>query len=509
MSIETLPALLALRAEDSPGVDAVVDHDQRVGYAELDTRSRERAAWLVARGVNKGHRVGLLMENGCEWALNACAAMRIGATLVPLSTLLKPPELAAQLALAGVRQLVATPAFHGRDYRAELADLDRAALPSLAAVYFSDELGDGGTPDRFAVTDALADSVRPGDDMVVIFTSGSGGTPRGVIHTHGGALRANAAGLEARCIRRGERLYLPMPLFWAGGFAGGLVSALNAGATLLTEAIAEPAQTLGFLQREQVTLFRGWPDQAAQIALHPDFHPRQLETLKPGSLPALLPASPHGERTRQASLFGMTETFGPCCGYAMDTGMPADKAGSCGKPFAGIELRIVDPDSGEPLPAGKTGCLQLRGRNLFRGICGREREDTFTADGWFASGDLGRLDEDGFFYFAGRGDDMIKLRGVSVFPAEIANALESLASVQRAFVTGLELEGQLHVGAAILPEPGAYCVPLELERELATRLTSFKVPSRWHVLSSLEELPRTPTGKVDRPALCALLLGSA
>ncbi len=506
MTCETLPALLAQRAHDSPAVDAVVDHDRRLSYTELFNLSRERAAWLVARGVNQGHRVGLLMENGCEWVLNACAVMRIGATLVPLSTLLQAPELQAQLALAGVRHLVASERLRGRDYRAEFAAGDlRAALPSLNNLFWQGEPGLGGDPATGAVTDALSASVRPGDDMAIIFTSGSSGAPKGVIHTHGGALRANAAGLAARCVGAGDRLYLPMPLFWAGGFSGGLVTALNAGATLLTEAASQPAQTLAFLRRERASLFRGWPDQAAQIAAHPDYRQEDLSTLKPGSLDAVLPPEQRGTPGRRASLFGMTETFGPCCGYAMDKDMPADKAGSCGRPFEDMEMRIVDADSGAEMPRGETGCLQLRGRNLFRAICGREREETFSADGWYTSGDLARLDADGFLYHAGRLDDMIKLRGVSVFPAEIVAAIESLDGVGRAFVSELQIDGRQCLGAAVLPLAPARCDPAELQRQLGERLSAFKVPSRWRLLASLEEVPRTATGKLDRPALREML----
>ena len=124
---------------------------------------------------------------------------------------------------------------------------------------------------------ALDASVRPADDLAIVFTSGSRGTPKGVIHTHGGALGAHR--VRARRPRRStrdDRLYIPMPFFWVGGFGTGLLSALVAGATLLTEARPEPARTLPFLERERVTLFRGWPDQAAALAAHPASRRRPL-----------------------------------------------------------------------------------------------------------------------------------------------------------------------------------------------------------------------------------------
>ena len=202
--------------------------------------------------------------------------------------------------------------------------------------------------------------MRPADDLVVLFTSGSTGRPKGTIHTHGGGLRATAAGLEARGIGPGERLYIPMPFFWTGGFSGGLLSTLLAGATLLTEAEPEPDRTLRLLERERVTLFRGWPDQAAKLAAHPAFAAADLSSLGDASLGAVLPAERRPAPGARANLFGMTETFGPYCGDRLDTDLPPDEWGSCGRPFAGIEVTIAED-----------GEICVRGPNLMRGVCGR------------------------------------------------------------------------------------------------------------------------------------------
>lgn len=509
MTTETIPALLALRSADSARSEAIVDHDSRLTYSELDALSRERATWLVAHGVNKGHRVGLLMPNRIEWAINAYAIMRIGAVLVPLSTFLRPTELCAQLSIAGVRHLIAVSDFRGRNYQQDIVSIDRTTLPSLRNIWWAKELGDGGSDDEKTVATALEALVRPANDMAIIFTSGSSGTPKGVIHTHGNAIRANAAGLDDRCVRKGARIYLPMPFFWIGGFAGGLISALNAGATLLTEAIPEPRQTLKFLEREKATLFRGWPDQAAQLASHPDLANTDLSTLAPGSLDALLPATSRSQPGLRANLFGMTETFGPFCGYALDKDMPADKSGSCGKPFDGMDIRIVDPDSGVVLPTGMIGSIQLGGRNILRGICGREREEIFTVDGWYDGGDLGWIDSDGYLYFSGRKDDMIKVRGVTLYPTEVESVLESIAGVQRAVVVEVAVDGahgnMKSVGAAIIPAAPASFDFAQFQRDVAMQLSAFKIPSRWIVLASLNDLPRAATGKIDKPRLRKML----
>src|SRR3546814_8235573 len=175
---------------------------------------------------------------------------------------------------------------------------------------------------------------------------------KGTIHTHGSALRATASGLGARRVERGSVLYIPMPLFWTGGFSGGLVSALLAGATLLTEAEPEPTRTLALLERERVTLFRGWPDQAARLAAHPGFAAADLSTLSDASLPAVPPLQRRPAPGARATLFGITETFGPYAGAALDVDLPPAAHGSCGRPFDGVGVRIVYPHRGAEVVAG-------------------------------------------------------------------------------------------------------------------------------------------------------------
>jgi acyl-CoA synthetase (AMP-forming)/AMP-acid ligase II len=478
---ETVPALLALRAKADPDVRAIVADGESATYAELDAAGAALAARLVADGVVKGDRVGLLAPNGVEWAVIAYAALRIGAVLVPLSTLLRPPELAAQLAAAHVSHLVAVPEVRGRR---PLDGLDTAGLPSLRAVWPTGGIPEAAAPE--ALVRAMEARVRPADDLTVLFTSGSTGPPKGVIHTHGGAIRATAAGLDLRGVGPGERLYVPMPFFWTGGFGTGLLATLIAGATLLTEAAPEPARTLDLLQRERVTLFRGWPDQAKRLAADPAFATADLSSLGDGSLGDLLPPERRPAPGARPNLFGMTETFGPYCGERLDTDLPPGKAGSCGRPFPGTEVRI-----------GDTGEIEVRGPNLFRGICGRTRPSVFSADGWYRTGDRGRLDEDGYLWFEGRLDDMFKVKGASVYPSEVEAALRSLDGVRQAHVT--EVAGE--VGAAVVTDTS----PATLAAAVRQRLSSFKVPTRWFVTADAGRIPVTATGKVDKAALRALL----
>src|SRR5262249_46726484 len=199
----TFPALLRRNREWYGATGAVVTLDDTVTHAALDARSRVRAARLVAAGVGKGTRVGLLAPNGIEWAVTAAAVLRIGGVLVPLSTLLRPPELEAQPRVAGVTHLALAQSFRGRSYPEDLAAV-APRLPRLRRVWPLDDPPAPAVGD--ALVAALEDVVRPADDLAVVFTSGSRGAPKGTIHTHGGALRAVASGLDARCVGPGERL---------------------------------------------------------------------------------------------------------------------------------------------------------------------------------------------------------------------------------------------------------------------------------------------------------------
>jgi acyl-CoA synthetase (AMP-forming)/AMP-acid ligase II len=402
--------------------------------------------------------------------------------------------------------------FLARDFLADLAAISPSLVPGrrLAVdafprlrsilVWDGDRPGVSDVPPRPELVDALDAAVRPADDLAVIFTSGSRGDPKGVIHTHGGALGATAAGLDARRLTADDRLYIPMPFFWVGGFGTGLLSTLIAGATLLTEARPEPERTLPFLERERVTLFRGWPEQAAALARDPRFATADLGSLRPGSLDPVLPPELQAAPGTRANLLGMTESFGPYSGDRLDQTLPAGKEGSCGRPFADVEVRIADLDTGAPVGAGVAGEIQLRGRNMMRGICGRTRAEVFTDDGFYPTGDVGHLDADGYLFLSGRRDDMFKVRGATVYPSEVERALHAIADVRRAFVVDVARDDSAAVAAAIVLVDGSSYTVDDLARDAAASLSAFKVPTRWRVIG-IDDVPITSTGKVDKAGL--------
>ena len=198
----TVPALVRRWATVQPDIPFVTTDEATLTYGQLEQRSRAVMGRLLERGVRKGTRIGLMMPNGADWAVVAVAAAHAGAVLVPLSTLLRPPELEAQLRVAGVEQLILVRSFRGRDYVGDLASISPGLSPGRSQIFDErlpwlrrvDLWGDPESPDESpsahvaSMVDAVEASVRPADDLVIIFTSGSRGVPKGVVHTHGGAL---------------------------------------------------------------------------------------------------------------------------------------------------------------------------------------------------------------------------------------------------------------------------------------------------------------------------------
>lgn len=482
---DTIDAVLRTQARAHRDKDMVADPVSRLSYCELETSTASLAAGLLDAGITKGSRVGLLMPNGTDWVRIALALTRIGAVLVPLSTLLRPVELEAHLRMASVQFLVAVEEFRGNRY-----PVPRDRLPALRAVWTAEQALAFTGPR--AAADTLTARLRESDPLAIMFTSGSSGPPKGTIHSHRSALGAVRSGLDARCITAATRLYLPMPFFWIGGFGAGIISALVAGATLVTEPIPSPSSTLELLRRERVTLFRGWPVQAEALARHATA--TDLPMLQPGSLEALLPAQLRSRPGARASLLGMTESFGPYCGYRADVDMPESAWGSCGKPFPGVEVRIAGD--------GPVGEILIRGPHLLRGICRRGRDDVFTPDGFYPTGDLGRLDADGFLFHHGRCDDMFKVSGATVYPGEVRRALLSLPGVRAAHVVNVP-EGQANrVGAVVV---GAGLEVPTLVSGARTALSRFKVPTSWLILTDDDAVPRGATGKIDNAALRVML----
>jgi acyl-CoA synthetase (AMP-forming)/AMP-acid ligase II len=517
----TFPELLARAVGSRSAHPAVITADETLTYEELDRRSAHMARALLATGAGKGTRIGLLAPDGVLWLTTFYAALRIGALITPISTLAAPPELAETIRRSDVQVLVGVRSFLRRDF----VDLLTAALPGLAnagagpiqltaapllrSVWLDDAAGAPwartvgelletaeapGAPDG-ALLAAVERAVSPADDAFVVHTSGSTATPKAVVHAQRTVARQPAVLASYFGITAEDRTMPLLPAFWMGGIAYAL-QALSTGGTLVYPRSPAIDDVLDMVEQHHVTCLIVWHRFAELRAAALD---RGIDVDRVRGLGSP-PRDLAGERipTRRRSMpLGMSESFAIHSAERIDCPLPDDKAGAAGRAVNGIERRVVDPETGSAVPAGEVGELQLRGGALMRGFYGVPDDEVFTVDGYYPTGDLVRIDEEGYAYFVGRTGDMIKTSSANVSRLEVEAALNALPQVDLALVTGLpdEERGEL-VAAAIVPAVGACPDEEGLREALRARLSSFKIPRRF-VFITHDQVPRTSTGKVQ------------
>ena len=526
----TVPVFVRRLAERHGDRELIVQDERRLTFAEAEARSARLARELLARGVAKGARVALLFPNGPEWVVAWLAVTRIGAIAVPINTFYKTRELAWTLRHADADTLLSAAHFLNHDYPARLEE----AAPSLAGargpVLFLPELpllrrivvfgkckprwaqeGEallavGGEVEGIdeAFLREVESEVRPADEMVMLYSSGSTADPKGAVHTHASVLMHSYNLSAHRDLEESDRVWSPMPFFWVGGFVFAFVGNLQAGATTLCQEVFDPGATLAFLERERATIALGWPHFGKALSEHPDAKTRDLSALRAGNLPDILPPEvvPADPR-RRGNALGMTETCGP---HTWSEGvLPERLAGSFGRPVPGVEHKVVDPESGATLGPGEPGEICVRGYNLMQRLHKIPRERTFDADGFYHTGDFGCFSEEGYLYFQGRLGEMIKSGGANVTPSEVEAVLVSYPEVKAAFVVGVPDSDRGHdVAAAVVPEPGAAPDPAALKQRVKGDLSAYKVPRHLWVFED-GTLPFTDSGKVDKRRLAALL----
>lgn len=521
--------MLACTVADRPDHPAVVLAGATITYRELDQRSADMARSFLALGVGKGTRVGVLAPDGALWLTAFYAALRIGALVTPISTLAAPPELAYTLRRGDIQILVGARRFLSRDFaqlltsalpgleRGHAAALRLPAVPHLRSIWLDDPEGQQwagsvadlvgpadapGAPDG-AILAAAEAQVSPGDDAFVVHTSGSTATPKAVVHTQWSV--ANQPRVLAAYFKlTGRDRTMPLlPAFWMGGIAYAL-QVLCTGGTLVYPPSPAIDDVLDMVEAHGVTCLIVWHRfaelRAAAVARGID-----VDAVRGLGAP---PHDEHGARIpsrRRANLLGMSESFAIHSAEPIDVPLPDGKEGAAGRAVNGIERRVVDPETGEEVASGEVGELQLRGGALMSGFYGVPRSEVFTADGYYPTRDLVRIDADGYAYFVGRTGDMIKTSSANVSRLEVEAALNALPEVELSLVTGLpdDARGEVVV-AAVVPAPGQAPTEDVLRAALGAQLASFKIPRRI-VFIEHDDVPRTTTGKVQLFELGSLI----
>lgn len=492
MTGATVSAVLRQQVRRRGEHPLLVCDDDRLTYAGADRRSAHLARGLIALGAGSGTRVGVLAPNGSQFVCWMLAAARIGAVVVPFTTFATARELRDQLADADVSIMLSVRSFRSHDYSASLAEAcASSALPSLRHVLFDDELLAVAQTISQEYLDAVEGDVGGGDPLVIVYTSGSTSRPKGALHTHA-SLIVHQRNLNAiRGLGADDRLFCNSPFFWIGGFGFGLLATLVAGGTLICSNALDAGVTLDLLESEKPTITNGFVAGIAHLARHPSLPDRDLSSLRRGNLyPIMAPDARPADPELRHNMLGMTEAGGTYLLSADEGDQPEARRGSYGAPAPGFAVRVTEPD----------GELLIRGPHVMQRYHRRSREQCFDADGWLSTGDLVRVDADGFLHYLGRSGAMIKTAGANVSPVEVATALTRVTGCA-AYVIGLpdSVRGQLVAAIIALPDDRMFdeqAVRTALKRELS----SYKVPRRI-VAVPAARIPTLSSGKVDGRAL--------
>ena len=502
------PALVAYRADHAA--------PRRFSYRELGDLAARAAAALRALGVGPGDVVAVQVPNWWEFVVVSLAANRIGAVVNPLMPIFREREMGFMLGFAGAKVLVVPQLFRGFDHAA-MAQALRAQCPDLAHVIVIDDDGPNGFAQRLlggsARVDANADAATLAADAlaVLMFTSGTTGSPKGVMHTMNTLVACHNALAGRFGLQADDVLLGCSPLGHMTGYAAVLMLGLRLGATVVLQDIWEARQGVAIMAAERVTF------TAASTPFLSDIceavaggapRPAQLRSFLCGGAPippVLIERAARELDLKVCSLWGMTESLSSTL---TEPSRAADKsATSDGRPLAGVGISVVD-DDGQPLPAGQTGRLRVRGAQMFLGYYRRPDIETFDADGWFDSGDLAFADDEGYVRINGRTKDMLIRGGENVPVVEIEALLYKHPAVLDAALVGYPDARLGERGCAwVVLRPGQAFDLAALQAYMAeSKVAKQYWPERVEVLAAL---PRTPSGKIQKFRLRELAAGGA
>lgn len=522
---KTLTELVEIAREHGEA-EFILFEDERVTYDAFYRATAALAYWLIARGVRKGDRVAVAMVNLPEWPVAFFAAAVCGAIVVPLNAWWTGRELRYGLDDSGARVLIADAERHAR-IAPHLDTLDALetvvvsrAAEKLVGVTALESLI--GNPDSWKDLRSLplpAVPIEPEDPVTLFYTSGTTGEPKGALGSHRNALSnplSTAYSATRSVLRRGEpipepkprRSLMVIPLFHVTAFNANLLGTMLAGSMLVFMRKWDVVEAFGLIEREKITAAGGVPTIAWQLLEHPErsrFDLSSLESIGYGGAPA----APELVRRIKAEFnampnsgWGMTETSATITHHGSEDYL--NRPDSCGPPVPVAELRIMAEDGVTELPLGAVGELWARGPQIVKGYWNKPEATARTfVDGWVRTGDVARLDEEGFCYIVDRAKDMIIRGGENIYSSEVENVLYEHPAVTDAAVIGIphRILGE-EPAAVVHLAPGAVATEGELQAWVKERLAIFKTPVR--IVFADDTLPRNANGKILKTELKAL-----
>jgi HIP---CoA ligase len=510
----SLPAVLRETARRHTAVDAIVDGEVRMTYGELDRSVLNAARALIALGVAPGDRVAIWAQNSWQWCVAALGVAASGAVIVPINTRFRGKEAAQIIGDSQPVALFTTTGFLGADYPATLREAapQHANLPVIVMdgdvaaqdLSWSEFLRQG---EKVSEHDAIRrlEAIRADDLLDIMYTSGTTGFPKGVVHTHGKNLQAVTALASALTLGPGDRTLTIAPMFAQFGLRGGLYMDVLFGATTVIDAVFDVNRAVDLIEKERVTIMPG-PPTILSALISPLAVGRDLSSLRVAVLGSTVIPEELIIELLDKKIFahvltgwGLTEACG-IISMSLLTDPPHRIATSAGKVVDHMQVKVIGPD-GSTLPAGEPGRLLVRGPTVMNGYLGDETQtaQVIDADGWLDTGDIGLVDAEGYVTITGRAKDMVIVGGFNVYPAEVEAAMRAHPAVHEVALVGMPDErlGEV-VAAFVVAEPGVSFDADEFAAWCRSEMANHKVP---RAIVELDALPLNSSLKVDKQRL--------
>ena len=490
---------LVKRAQLNPDLEAVVDvaAGRRLTYGELDARANRAGSALTRLGLSQGDRVATLLFNGHQFVELFYGAARAGLVVVPLNLRLVAEELAFILTDAGATALV-----YGVELAPVVAELQArtgdAAVPVRHWIQVDGDRPEWALDWEELLAAAPAEPIDPaggGDDpLFIMYTSGTTGLPKGVLHTHDTVAWSIFTAMATADIRFLDRYLICLPLFHVGALNPLVCTVYRGGTTVLMRAF-DPTRIWELFRDERITVTLAVPAMLNMMLQTYDaqaHRPLALRWIMSGAspVPPSLIEAYAGLGLEVHQVYGLTESAGPGCLISPDQAL--SRIGSTGKAFFHTDVRIVDPD-GRDVPTGEPGEVILRGRHIMAGYWNRpEATAEAIRDGWLHTGDLAVMDEDGFVYIRDRIKDMIISGGENIYPAEVEDVLLSHPHVVDVAVIGMPSARWGESPLAVVVAGDAELDEKSVLAHCEGRLARYKQPRR---VVFIDTIPRNPSGK--------------
>jgi fatty-acyl-CoA synthase len=503
------------------------DRDLRFTYGQFDERVNDLAKGLLAIGIGKGDHVGIWARNVPDWLTFMFATAKIGAVLVTVNTSYRSHEVEYVLKQSDMKALAIIDRFRDVDYlqviyelipelrKSERGRLRSKNFPHLKSIIYVGQekhrgmynttelmlLGSHSPDDELR---EIMGTVRSDDVVNMQYTSGTTGFPKGVMLTHKNILNNGLSIGDRQKFTHEDRLCLPVPLFHCFGIVLGVMAVLTHRATLVMLEIFDPLLVLAAVQKEKCTALYGVPTMFIAEYTHPMFDMFDMSSLRTGIMAgstcpveAMKKVVDDMHCYQITSVYGLTEASPGMTQTTVDDPLEL-RVETVGKSFPAVEVRVVDPETNEPVPSNSVGELCCRGYNVMKGYYKMPEETKKAIDegGWLHSGDLGTCDENGYYRITGRIKDMIIRGGENIYPREIEEFLHAMPGIRDAQVVGIpdEKYGEI-VGAFVILDQGVDLAEEDIRDYAISKIARYKVPKHIFIV---DEYPLTASGKIQK-----------